>query len=201
MILLKSIHVSANALSRPPLTASTSTSQSRCSWRWTSSSSWPQPSPYTGTGLPYVPYARFWLVNIICTCFWLVHPPQVQRVNKRGSVSQAGSDGPDEEAGFHGWVCKMINFYFSKLCLLDWLLLQFLYIKLFIVMGLLWLFDSLHFLLHGDHSQMDDCMTQVELMFRVLGCFNLSRGFFIFLIFVCKRSTLSKVCWYRYFYF
>ena len=46
----------------------------------------------------------------------------------------------------------------------------------------------------------DDCMTQVELVFRVLGCFNLSRGFFIFLIFVCKRSTLSKVrCNYKSF--
>ena len=65
------------------------------------------------------------------------------------------------------------------------------------VMGLLWFFDSLHFLLHGDHSQVDDCMTQVELVFRLLGCFNLSRGFFIFLIFVCKRSTLSKVSFHN----
>ena len=71
---------------------------------------------------------------------------------------------------------------------------QFLYGKLFMVMGLLWFFDSLHFLLHGDHSQIEDCMTPVELAFRVLGCFNISRGFFIFLIFVCKRSTISKVC-------
>lgn len=68
-----------------------------------------------------------------------------------------------------------------------------LYGKLFVVMGLLWVCECIHYILHGDHSTIYDCLSYPELVFRILGCFNLARGFFIFVIFVCKKSTISKI--------
>ena len=74
------------------------------------------------------------------------------------------------------------------------------YGKLFIVMGILWIFEILHYLLHGDHEDggwpgLDgpDCLSPLELFFRALGVINLARGALIFYIFVCKDSILSKV--------
>ena len=67
-----------------------------------------------------------------------------------------------------------------------------LFSKLFIVMGVLWVFECLHYLLHGDHKDID-CDSYTELGLRIIGCINLLRGFLIFLIFVCKRSTMEKV--------
>ena len=45
----------------------------------------------------------------------------------------------------------------------------------------------------NNHPCPQDCLSYTELVFRLLGCLNLARGFFIFLIFVCKESTLTKV--------
>ena len=71
---------------------------------------------------------------------------------------------------------------------------QCLYGKLFTVMGILWIFEILHFLLHGDHEEEEkDCLSPTELFFRALGVINLARGVLIFYIFVCKDSILSKV--------
>ena len=68
------------------------------------------------------------------------------------------------------------------------------YGKLFTVMGILWIFEILHYLLHGDHEEDDqDCLSPTELFFRALGVINLGRGVLIFYIFVCKDSVLSKV--------
>ena len=71
-------------------------------------------------------------------------------------------------------------------------MLQVLFSKLFIVMGVLWVFECLHYLLHGDHRN-TDCSSYTELVLRIIGCINLLRGFLIFLIFVWKDSIRDKV--------
>ena len=70
---------------------------------------------------------------------------------------------------------------------------QVLYTKLFIVMGIAWIFECVHHLVHSDHRHCGH--TGLELIFRLIGCLNLLRGSLIFFIFVCKDSILDKVCW------
>ena len=72
---------------------------------------------------------------------------------------------------------------------------QVLYTKLFIVMGISWIFECVHHLLHPDHTHQssDLCYDSLELILRIIGCLNLLRGSLIFFIFVCKDSTLDKV--------
>ena len=71
--------------------------------------------------------------------------------------------------------------------------MQVLYTKLFVVMGILWSFECIHFLMHGDH-QNTSCHLSLEMVFRAIDCVNLLRGCFMFFIFVCKESILAKVC-------
>ena len=69
-----------------------------------------------------------------------------------------------------------------------------LYSKLFIVMGIAWIFEFLHYVIHADHTHTDElCYDTLELILRAIGCFNLLRGSLIFFIFVCKDSILDKV--------
>ena len=68
------------------------------------------------------------------------------------------------------------------------------YGKLFSILGILWTFSFLHYLIHGDHN--DSCQeysTSLEIFFRMIDGLNLLRGFFMFFIFVCKKSVWSKV--------
>jgi len=67
-----------------------------------------------------------------------------------------------------------------------------LYSKLFTVMGILWIFECIHYLLHGDHRNME-CLSSTEFILRTIGCINLLRGCLIFFIFVMKNSTLDKI--------
>jgi len=67
-----------------------------------------------------------------------------------------------------------------------------LYSKLFTVMGILWIFECIHYLLHGDHRNME-CVSSTEFILRTIGCINLLRGCLIFFIFVMKDSTLEKI--------
>ena len=67
---------------------------------------------------------------------------------------------------------------------------QWLYGKLFTVLGLLWVCECLHHLVHGDHTA--GCRLGVELGFRLCGVVNLGRGCLIFYIFVWKDSTLNQ---------
>ena len=69
-----------------------------------------------------------------------------------------------------------------------------LYSKLFIVMGIAWIFEYVHFLIHSDHTHTEEhCYDTLELILRAISCFNLLRGSLIFFIFVCKDSILDKV--------
>ena len=69
-----------------------------------------------------------------------------------------------------------------------------LYSKLFIVMGIAWIFECVHYLIHSDHTHTQElCYDTLELILRAISCFNLLRGSLIFFIFVCKDSILDKV--------
>ena len=60
-------------------------------------------------------------------------------------------------------------------------------------MGILWIFECLHYILHGDHDSIN-CNSYAEFLFQIIGCINLLRGCLIFFIFVCKDSIREKVC-------
>ena len=69
-----------------------------------------------------------------------------------------------------------------------------LYSKLFIVMGIAWIFECVHYVIHSDHTHSQEhCYDTLELILRAISCFNLLRGSLIFFIFVCKDSILEKV--------
>ncbi|TRY61382.1 hypothetical protein TCAL_13240 [Tigriopus californicus] len=68
-----------------------------------------------------------------------------------------------------------------------------LFVKLFVIMGLSWALEIIHIELHGDHSAPDGYSKTVEVLFRIGGIFNVSRGIFIFLVFICKRSILVSL--------
>ena len=69
-----------------------------------------------------------------------------------------------------------------------------LYSKLFVVMGIAWIFECVHYVIHSDHSHTHQhCYDTLEIVLRAISCFNLLRGSLIFFIFVCKDSILDKV--------
>ena len=78
---------------------------------------------------------------------------------------------------------------------LDKFLFQILYSKLFLILGILWTFSFLHYLIHGNHSNTscEEYSSYIEIFFRIIDSFNLLRGFFMFIIFVCKKNVLVKV--------
>ena len=66
-----------------------------------------------------------------------------------------------------------------------------LFTKLFLIMGITWLSECIHVELHGDHTNMEHCNFHLEVFLRVLGGLNMIRGFFIFLVFICKPKILK----------
>ena len=69
-----------------------------------------------------------------------------------------------------------------------------LFTKLFLIMGLSWLSECIHIELHGDHQDLHDCNFYLEVFLRVIGGLNMIRGFFIFMVFICKPKiwTLAQ---------
>ena len=65
---------------------------------------------------------------------------------------------------------------------------QALYTKLFMVLGILWVCESFHSIIHDGGK---DCKwgSSIEIFFTVIDCFNSLRGLFMFLIFICKESV------------
>ena len=61
-----------------------------------------------------------------------------------------------------------------------------LFTKLFLIMGLSWLSECIHIELHGDHSDLHHCNFYFEVFLRFIGGLNMIRGFFIFMVFICK---------------
>ena len=60
------------------------------------------------------------------------------------------------------------------------------------MLGTLWLPTFLHYILHGDHSEVPK-NTIIEIMFRIVDSLNILRGFFMFIILVCKKNVLRKL--------
>ena len=79
--------------------------------------------------------------------------------------------------------------------LINKFLFQILYTKLFSILGILWTFSFLHYLIHGNHSNTscEEYSSYIEIFFRIIDSFNILRGFFMFIIFVCKKNVLVKV--------
>jgi hypothetical protein len=77
--------------------------------------------------------------------------------------------------------------------------LQVLYTKLFLVLGLLWSCEAAKGVLNRVYSRTQlESSLFVYYLFRATELLNLLRGFFIFLIFVCKRSVWKAgLAWAR----
>ena len=82
--------------------------------------------------------------------------------------------------------------------------LQVLFVKLFLVFGVSWLTESVHYFLIAteqttivqefDSNMQEQCKNDAEvLFFRVGSAYNLLRGVFLFVIFGCK-----KVVWRQF---
>ena len=69
-------------------------------------------------------------------------------------------------------------------------ILQALCLRLFVVMGISWIFEIIHFVLHDNHP---DSQIALEIVMKVIGSLNLSRGIFLFFIFLCKRRIVLRV--------
>ena len=72
--------------------------------------------------------------------------------------------------------------------------MQVLYTKLFLILGILWMFSTIHYILHSNHPEgLCHYSNNLEVFFRVIDSLNLLRGFFMFVIFVCKENVKNKV--------
>jgi len=68
-----------------------------------------------------------------------------------------------------------------------------LYMRLVLVLGIPWSVESLHFLIHNHYEQPCERSTPVQAVLRFMDFCNMLRGFFMFLIFICKKSVWRKV--------
>ena len=67
---------------------------------------------------------------------------------------------------------------------------QALYVKIFLVVGVSWLSESFHKL---SHKTVLDHQSNIETIFAIFDALNLLRGFFFFLIFICKKNVYTKM--------
>ena len=74
---------------------------------------------------------------------------------------------------------------------------QLLHLKLFLILGLLWTMESVHFIIHT-YGELCDTFVGLDIFFRVIDCFNILRGFFFLIIFVCNKITLVKISQFWY---
>ena len=72
------------------------------------------------------------------------------------------------------------------------------YGKMVLVLGIPWIFEGIHFFSHQHFEHGCHPGDSSEMLFRIFSILNFSRGIFLFLIFVCKRTVwteLKKVSW------
>ena len=81
-------------------------------------------------------------------------------------------------AGFH----SLVRFVF-----------QILYMKLFLILGILWTIETVHFFVHNHYNEPCQTNKYIKIAFRVLDSCNMLRGFFFFIIFVCKQNVRIKI--------
>ena len=66
------------------------------------------------------------------------------------------------------------------------------YTKIFLALGIPWIFESLHFLTHP-HIENNECFSATEIFFKITECLYFTRGIFIFIIFICKKTVWSRL--------
>ena len=69
-----------------------------------------------------------------------------------------------------------------------------LYTKIFLALGIPWIFESLHlhYLTHP-HIENNECFSATEIFYKITECLYFTRGVFIFIIFICKRTVWSRL--------
>ena len=70
---------------------------------------------------------------------------------------------------------------------------QVLYMKLFLILGILWTIETVHFFVHNHYNEPCQTSMYIKIAFRVLDSCNILRGFFFLIIFVCKRNVWIKI--------
>ena len=75
---------------------------------------------------------------------------------------------------------------------------QALYLKLLVVLGLLWVLEGTHALITYFDPHGDEEGTFSFYFFKIVDTLNLLRGVFIFIIFVCKRKVWESINSYRW---
>ena len=63
--------------------------------------------------------------------------------------------------------------------------------KIFTIIGTLWIFSFLHYIIDKDVDTTETGV--IETLFRIADGLNMLRGFFMFIILVCKKDILTKL--------
>ena len=75
---------------------------------------------------------------------------------------------------------------------------QALYVRLLVVLGLLWVLEGTHALVIYFDTHGDEEGAFSFYFFKIVDTLNLLRGVFIFIIFVCKGKVWESIKSYRY---
>ena len=67
-----------------------------------------------------------------------------------------------------------------------------LYTKICLALGIPWIFESLHYLTHP-HIENNECFSATEIFFKITECLYFTRGIFIFIIFICKKTVWLRL--------
>lgn len=92
----------------------------------------------------------------------------------------------------------LVSISSERLLVLGWYITQALYLKLYVVLGLLWGLEGVRALIVHFVVQKHEDGTFTFYFFLIVDMLNLLRGLFILLIFVCKRKVWQHITGYRY---
>ena len=92
----------------------------------------------------------------------------------------------------------LVSISSERLSVLGWYIIQALYLKLYVVLGLLWGLEGVRALIVHFVVQKHEDGTFTFYFFLIVDMLNLLRGLFILLIFVCKRKVWQHITGYRY---
>ena len=72
------------------------------------------------------------------------------------------------------------------------MLFQILYLKIFLILGVLWIIESIHYIIHNHYGAPCVSFKSINFFFRIIDSCNMLRGFFLFIIFICKKNVWKK---------
>ena len=93
---------------------------------------------------------------------------------------------------------REINWYDTSSKLSQFPTGQALYVRLLVVLGLLWVLEGTHALITYFDTNGDEEGAFSFYFFKIVDTLNLLRGVFIFIIFVCKGKVWESIKSYRY---